>query len=88
MGAGALMAALRSRAPVWAGPLLGTGFLGGFTTFSSYADDIRVLLEEGEPGTAVGYLAATVAAALLAVALAGTVTRHLIGLARDGGRAR
>ncbi|MGW4455810.1 fluoride efflux transporter FluC [Streptomyces albidoflavus] len=84
------MAALRSRAraPVWAGPLLGTGFLGGFTTFSSYADDIRVLLEEGEPGTAVGYPAATVAAALLAVALAGTVTRHLIGLARDGGRAR
>ncbi|MFI8907662.1 fluoride efflux transporter FluC [Streptomyces albidoflavus] len=87
---GALMAALgsRARAPVWAGPLLGTGFLGGFTTFSSYADDIRVLLEEGEPGTAVGYLAATVAAALLAVALDGTVTRHLIGLARDGGRAR
>ncbi|MHC8561914.1 fluoride efflux transporter FluC [Streptomyces albidoflavus] len=62
----------------------GTGFLGGFTTFSSYADDIRVLLEEGEPGTAIGYLAATVAAALLAVAVAGTATRTLISRARNG----
>ncbi|MFE7671308.1 fluoride efflux transporter FluC [Streptomyces albidoflavus] len=87
---GVLMAALKAMpaAPVWAGPLLGTGFLGGFTTFSSYANDIRVLLEDGEPGTAVGYLAATAAAALLAVAAAGTATRHLISLARDARRAR
>ncbi|ESQ04596.1 putative fluoride ion transporter CrcB [Streptomyces sp. ADI96-15] len=87
---GVLMTSLKSMPvpPVWAGPLLGTGFLGGFTTFSSYADDIRVLLEEGEPGTAIGYLAATVAAALLAVAVAGTATRHLISRARNGRRPR
>lgn len=87
---GVLMTSLKSMPvpPVWAGPLFGTGFLGGFTTFSSYADDIRVLLEEGEPGTAIGYLAATVAAALLAVAVAGTATRHLISRARNGRRPR
>ncbi|PAX83029.1 hypothetical protein CLM85_06595 [Streptomyces albidoflavus] len=87
---GVLMTVLKSMPvpPVWAGPLPGTGFLGGFTTFSSNADDIRVLLEEGEPGTAIGYLAATVAAALLAVAVAGTATRHLISRARNGRRPR
>ncbi|MDT0570081.1 fluoride efflux transporter CrcB [Streptomyces sp. DSM 3412] len=48
-------------------PFLGTGVLGGFTTFSTYAVDIQRLIEEGHPTTALAYLAATLLAALLAV---------------------
>lgn len=47
-------------------PFLGTGVLGGFTTFSTYAVDIQRLIEEGHPTTALAYLAATLLAALLA----------------------
>lgn len=51
-------------------PFLGTGILGGFTTFSTYAVDFRILSEH-RVGPALAYLAGTVVAALLAVA-AGT----------------
>ncbi|MFD6555829.1 fluoride efflux transporter FluC, partial [Streptomyces sp. NPDC058398] len=40
-------------------PFFGTGVLGGFTTFSTYAVDIRRLVGTGHPGTGLGYLAAT-----------------------------
>ncbi|MDX3589305.1 fluoride efflux transporter CrcB [Streptomyces europaeiscabiei] len=56
-------------------PFFGTGVLGGFTTFSTYAVDIRRLLEEGHPGTALAYLAATLLAALTAVWLAAATAR-------------
>ncbi|TVL91728.1 fluoride efflux transporter CrcB [Streptomyces sp. SAJ15] len=58
-------------------PFLGTGVLGGFTTFSSYAVEIRGLLEHGRALTAAAYLLATLAAALTAVWLAATATRRL-----------
>ncbi|MFJ5263274.1 fluoride efflux transporter CrcB [Streptomyces sp. NPDC088387] len=48
-------------------PFFGTGVLGGFTTFSTYAVDIQHLLDTGRPALALGYLAATLAAALAAV---------------------
>ncbi|MEU3464190.1 fluoride efflux transporter CrcB [Streptomyces sp. NPDC006733] len=48
-------------------PFFGTGVLGGFTTFSTYAVDIRGLLEHGEPATGLAYLAGTALAALAAV---------------------
>ena len=57
-------------------PFFGTGVLGGFTTFSTYAADVRRLLTEGQPGTALGYLAATLAAALAGVWLSATATRR------------
>lgn len=41
-------------------PFLGVGVLGGFTTFSTFAVDAEQLLAAGRPGTALGYLAATV----------------------------
>ncbi|MFE7563531.1 fluoride efflux transporter CrcB [Kitasatospora sp. NPDC057500] len=65
-------------------PFFGTGVLGGFTTFSTYAVDVRRLLEEGRPGPAVAYLGLTLAAAMAAVWAAAAVTRRL--LPRGAGR--
>ncbi|MDX2863112.1 fluoride efflux transporter CrcB, partial [Streptomyces scabiei] len=59
-------------------PFFGTGVLGGFTTFSTYAVDIQRLMEEGRPGTALAYLAATLLAALAAVWLAAATARRLL----------
>ncbi|RLQ02848.1 CrcB family protein, partial [Micromonospora sp. BL1] len=64
---------------------LGVGVLGGFTTFSAYAVDAQRLLTDGAAGTAGAYLAATVLAALAAVAAGDAVTARLLA-ARDGGR--
>ncbi|MEK2475056.1 MULTISPECIES: fluoride efflux transporter FluC [Streptomyces] len=72
---------------VWTGhrllrPFLGTGILGGFTTFSTYAVDIGRLAAAGRLPLALAYLAGTLLAALSAVALAGATTRALLGLRR------
>jgi CrcB protein len=57
---------------VWVGhrlvrPFLGVGVLGGYTTFSTYVVEAQQLIVAGRPGLALGYLAATVVAALVAV---------------------
>ncbi|TCC31108.1 CrcB family protein [Kribbella speibonae] len=59
-------------------PLLGTGVLGGFTTFSTYAVDIQRLVTGGNAGIALLYLAGTVVGALLAVRATVSATRALI----------
>ncbi len=59
-------------------PFFGTGVLGGFTTFSSYALDVRRLMTGGHPGTGTVYLLATVAGALAAVWIAAAGTRRLL----------
>ncbi|MGW2047085.1 fluoride efflux transporter CrcB [Streptomyces sp. NPDC001858] len=59
-------------------PFFGTGVLGGFTTFSTYAVEIERLFDQGRPGTALAYLAATLLAALSAVWLAAVATRRVI----------
>lgn len=69
---------------VWAAhrlvrPFFGTGVLGGFTTFSTYAVDIQKLVNGDEARTGLLYLAGTLFAALAAVWLAATVTRRVIG---------
>lgn len=51
-------------------PLLGTGVLGGWTTLSTASDQTRALLAGGHAATAGAYLVGTLAAALLAVAVA------------------
>lgn len=59
-------------------PFLGTGVLGGYTTFSTYAVDARGLIEGHQALTALLYLTATLAAALLALWAAATLTRLLV----------
>ncbi|GHH10411.1 fluoride efflux transporter FluC [Streptomyces lanatus] len=68
---------------VWAAhrlvrPFFGTGVLGGFTTFSTYAVDIRNLVDGGHPYTGLVYLAATLIAALTAVWLTAVTTRRVL----------
>jgi CrcB protein len=59
-------------------PFLGTGVLGGFTTFSTYTVDIQRLLAGGSFGTAFLYLALTVIGAILAVWVMASATRRLV----------
>jgi fluoride exporter len=61
-------------------PFLGVGVLGGFTTFSTYANEIRGLLQPGTVAIAMAYLAGTLSCALLAVVLGVWLTRTGTGL--------
>jgi CrcB protein len=61
-------------------PFFGTGVLGGFTTFSTYTVDIQRLVDQGRPGPALAYLAATLLAALCGVWAAAAATRRLFGM--------
>lgn len=56
-------------------PLLGTGVLGGFTTFSTYTVDTQRLLVPATSGTALLYMVLTLIAAVAAVWVSTTATR-------------
>ncbi len=64
-------------------PFVGIGVLGGFTTFSAYAVEVQVLLDDGRALAALAYLAATpvlaVAFCWAGAALARTVVNHRRG---------
>jgi CrcB protein len=59
-------------------PFLGTGVLGGFTTFSTYTVDIQQLVAGAHVDTALLYLSLTPIGALLAVWVTATATRRLV----------
>ncbi|SDG00150.1 CrcB protein [Blastococcus aurantiacus] len=59
----------RSPDPSWLRPFLGTGVLGGFTTYSAFAVETVQLAEAGRAGTAAAYVLASVIAGVLATAL-------------------
>jgi len=50
-------------------PFLGIGVLGGFTTMSAFAAEVRDFLTAGEPALGLAYAAASVLAGLAAVML-------------------
>ncbi|MTH77777.1 fluoride efflux transporter CrcB [Paracoccus aestuariivivens] len=64
---GILAAALAQRGGQHLAPLLLTGMLGGFTTFSAFALDTMTLWERGASFLAVGYVLASVMISLVAV---------------------
>jgi CrcB protein len=63
-------------------PFLGVGLLGGFTTFSTYAVEIRGLFVAGSAPLALGYLAGTLLSCLLATLTAVILTRLVTRSAR------
>jgi CrcB protein len=66
MGALIVTVAERGRWHPLARPFLGTGVLGGFTTFSTYTVDAQQLIAAGRVGVAGAYLAGTLVAAVVA----------------------
>lgn len=71
----------------WLRLTLGTGVLGGFTTYSAFAFELRGLLAAGRVGIAAAYATASVAGGTLAcvagVALAGMLPRRRATVAHD-----
>ena len=58
--------------------LVVVGFLGGYTTFSSYSLEAMTLWERGETLSCLGYVFGSVAAGLAAVVLGAGVGRMLV----------
>jgi CrcB protein len=77
---GVLIAAVFPRHPGsrWLRPFLGTGVLGGYTTFSTFAVDAVQLTDAGRPWAAGGYVVASVVGGLLAAA-AGVALGRAVG---------
>ena len=57
---GALVVLLAQKDATRMAPLLMTGLLGGFTTFSAFSLDAVTLYERGQIGAAAGYVTASV----------------------------
>lgn len=68
------------RHPLWR-PLLGVGFLGGFTTFSAFAGDAVLLADSGDWLAATGYVVVTVVGGLLALVAGAGLGRRWRGAA-------
>ena len=73
---GVLYVTLSSRAHL--SPLLMTGVLGGFTTFSAFSLDALKLYDGGQSGQAVLYIVGSVVLSLAAVALGAALTRGVL----------
>lgn len=80
---GYLVVRLQERLPLstYRRPLLGTGLCGALTTFSTMQVEVLRMLEDGDLALAAGYVAASVAAGLLAISAAASVVRRVRVLA-------
>jgi fluoride exporter len=65
---GALLAVLLIRSPAdrYVRPFLATGFLGAYTTYSTFATETDLLIRNGHAGVALAYAAASLAVGLTA----------------------
>ena len=70
---GILFVALATRGVL--APLLMTGVMGGFTTFSAFSLDTLKLVQTGQGGAAVAYVLGSVLLSLAAVFLGVTLAR-------------
>lgn len=75
---GYLVTRLAERLPITAyrRPLLGTGVCGGLTTFSTFQLELVRMLDRSQIGLATGYVAASVAAGFVGVALGTAIVRR------------
>ncbi len=76
---GYLATRLQERLPpsTYRRPLLGTGFCGALTTFSTFQVELIDLARHGAAGVAAGYAAASVLVGLVGVYLATASTRRV-----------
>ncbi len=76
---GYLVTRLQERLPpsTFRRPLLGTGFCGALTTFSTFQVELIQLTRHGRAGLAVGYGLASLGAGLVGIYLATALTRRV-----------
>lgn len=76
---GVFVTRLLERLPVssYRRPLLGTGFCGGLTTFSTMQVEAIKMLERGHFGLAAGYTATSIVVGLIAVYLGTAAVRRI-----------
>ena len=59
-------------------PVIGTGFIGAYTTFSTFTVESVQLVRAGDPGTAVVYVGASLVVGMLAVFIGMAAARGLL----------
>ena len=85
---GAVLGLVLERFPPsrYARPFVATGFLGAYTTYSTFAVETDLLIKDGHAGTALAYAAASLLVGFVAV-WAGLTAARVVPLPRRGGTA-